>query len=1102
MIYTAIHANRNYYNKLLLPAVLYLLILLNGVAQDTTKFDTDANQIPNTKKFFSKNYFPIDYAGQNQMYDIIQDSRGVMYFGNNVSGILEYDGIHWRTIPLANNNTAYGLAKDKNGKIYVSGYGEIGYLNIKHGVSSYVSLMDKVPEEYKVFGPSQVKCIENRAYFKAGNIILRCDDGIITAIKNSEGEAFETLFVANNKIYTSDEKGNIFKIEDDKATQIFQEHPAAYGGYLFKNDYNLPGINLILPFDGTKILIRSLIHGLLIFDESKLDLFETEINELLVGDTSYAGMSLGNEYFAFGTITTGVIIIDKEGKTKALLDENNSLINNGVFSVYADNQNFLWIGTSYGFSQVLFPSPFSVYDHSSGLEGQVRMTANLNDDLYVATSVGVYKTTPESSILGLQFSGLDALEPAETGTIKSFGTSIIIGNIAGLFVFEDIRNAQLSMKPDVTKFIGRDGDYIVKSFIPLHEKDCRFVEVSKKYPGIIYAAAVGEGLFVFRNRNGKWIQEGHVAIEDSVFFGQEDTEGVLWIAGINSGSYSLDFSEGNFAAPHVKNYYTNVGLPEGYYVTSVAGENVFMYSDEAFFKFDPIKKAFVSDKSFFSDPLLTGFIDEKPNGNVWITKGRPRKLSLAIKKDDNSYSRKFSPFQRFNNYQIRNFGYDTKGLSWFGSEKSLLAYDANESFDYEKPFKTILRRITVNDMPVFGLGSHKILRNSHENPIIRRKGNTDTFHYDDNSLRFDYAGLYIDVEFSNQYQVKLDGLKASKWSNWSEETYKEFGNVNPGEYVFRVKSKNLYGTRGAETTYRFKILPPWWETWWFYASEIGILMTLLIASIVLNRTGEASRFSKTVTLVTIVVIFESFMIFVEQFAENYGGSIPVFQLALNICLALALGPAEELLEKLLIGQRRRRKYKLVFEPNGDWNGGAQLIPTLKDMSNLFTWIEDFDKEFEDVGRKYGRYISNDWSLDDAEIGDLAVELEDLLGGLFIFRQSVTKGNPNELFQEKNQNNFTYKIAFYRDYWKGSGKIPADFDFTLEKFVDWYEDMIKNVAEMFLEYGKAMEDNVLTDDERNATIMRIEDIIYNVLLIIKALLLRRGDFGQNVKPKEE
>lgn len=283
---------------------------------------------------------------------------------------------------------------------------------------------------------------------------------------------------------------------------------------------------------------------------------------------------------------------------------------------------------------------------------------------------------------------------------------------------------------------------------------------------------------------------------------------MLWIAGINSGSYSIDFSEGDFANPEVKNYYTNVGLPEGYYVASVAGENVFMYSDEAFLKFDPIKKAFVSDKSFFDDLLLTGFIDEKPDGDVWITKGRPRKLSLAIKKEDHSYSREFSPFQRFNSYQIRNFGYDRQGRSWFGSEKSLLVYDAKVSFDYEKPFKTILRRITVNEKPVFGLGSRKFIRSRNRNLMIRRKGNVDTFPYDENSLRFDYAGLYIDVEFPNAYQVKLDGLKGSKWSNWSEETYKEFGNVDPGQYVFRVRSKNLYDAPGSETTYRFRILPP------------------------------------------------------------------------------------------------------------------------------------------------------------------------------------------------------------------------------------------------------------------------------------------------------
>jgi len=95
---------------------------------------------------------------------------------------------------------------------------------------------------------------------------------------------------------------------------------------------------------------------------------------------------------------------------------------------------------------------------------------------------------------------------------------------------------------------------------------------------------------------------------------------------------------------------------------------------------------------------------------------------------------------------------------------------------------------------------------------------------------------------------------------------------------------------------------------------------------------------------------------------------------------------------------------------------------------------------------------------------------------------------------------TYSIKFYKEYLTGTGMIPSDFDFSLPKFVDWYEDMIKDVDKMFMDYGKAMEDHVINDEERNHLITHIEDIIYNVLMIIKALLLRTGKFGEKTKPE--
>ena len=96
---------------------------------------------------FITNYTNEEYGGANQNFAVIQDNRGVMYFGNSV--ILEFDGTHWRQIYTPNLSFTYSFAKDSTGRIYVgAANGELGYLGADSiGNMKYISLADKIPEE-------------------------------------------------------------------------------------------------------------------------------------------------------------------------------------------------------------------------------------------------------------------------------------------------------------------------------------------------------------------------------------------------------------------------------------------------------------------------------------------------------------------------------------------------------------------------------------------------------------------------------------------------------------------------------------------------------------------------------------------------------------------------------------------------------------------------------------------------------------------------------------------------------------------------------------------------------------------------------------------
>ena len=52
---------------------------------------------------FITNYSPKTYKAYPQNWSIVEDDRGVMYFGNQ-NLILEYDGVKWNKIKLHNSS--------------------------------------------------------------------------------------------------------------------------------------------------------------------------------------------------------------------------------------------------------------------------------------------------------------------------------------------------------------------------------------------------------------------------------------------------------------------------------------------------------------------------------------------------------------------------------------------------------------------------------------------------------------------------------------------------------------------------------------------------------------------------------------------------------------------------------------------------------------------------------------------------------------------------------------------------------------------------------------------------------------------------------------
>ena len=64
------------------------------------------------------------------------------------------------------------------------------------------------------------------------------------------------------------------------------------------------------------------------------------------------------------------------------------------------------------------------------------------------------------------------------------------------------------------------------------------------------------------------------------------------------------------------------------------------------------------------------------------------------------------------------------------------------------------------------------------------------------------------------------------WSPPDNKTSAVFGNIYEGNYTFKLKAQNAEGAWSELLNYSFKVLPPWWRTWWMYLIDATLIIAI------------------------------------------------------------------------------------------------------------------------------------------------------------------------------------------------------------------------------------------------------------------------------------
>jgi hypothetical protein len=118
--------------------------------------------------------------------------------------------------------------------------------------------------------------------------------------------------------------------------------------------------------------------------------------------------------------------------------------------------------------------------------------------------------------------------------------------------------------------------------------------------------------------------------------------------------------------------------------------------------------------------------------------------------------------------------------------------------------------------------------------------------YNKNTLTFYYHLLQYAEPAKAQYSYKLDGIM-KEWTPFSAEPKAVFSYINNGRYTLRIRGR-LISSPGniTEIEYPFRIMPPWWKSWWFIslASLAGFSIIYLVLKVrirAIKRESETER---------------------------------------------------------------------------------------------------------------------------------------------------------------------------------------------------------------------------------------------------------------------
>ena len=351
--------------------------------------------------------------------------------------------------------------------------------------------------------------------------------------------------------------------------------------------------------------------------------------------------------------------------------------------------------------------------------------------------------------------------------------------------------------------------------------------------------------------------ESRGLISDLVFIVKQDKRGRIWLCG-DKGSTLI--------SPGANTYQTLTeanGLSGSYssiFLESNAG-NIYLGSDNGFSILDQQLKTIINIGA--KNGMLPPSLYDMTEWNKQVYIGTENGITIVAPP-----TQKDKPWHFYNYAKSAGFPYNdynqatafatSYGDVWWGAAPVLTVVHQVPTIDTMPP-TVVIKGVNIMDQAVSFVNRSALKSQLREGDSIEIGGKkygaaslpSDSGYLVKNNIRWDSvytsfqlpAGLRLPYHqnsfnfiFANQsaaardkivYRFILEG-EDDAWSSITDKPLsRNYYNIKPGHYTFKVISRGLNGVWSQPASFRFKILPPWWQTWWAF-----LLFALIAAAII------------------------------------------------------------------------------------------------------------------------------------------------------------------------------------------------------------------------------------------------------------------------------